>query len=68
MYYEINVSKEGTHFFATAKRSLETRFKAREMFMLFKEKFPESEGYELWVTCWTTRGQDVSFDETIEEA
>ena len=62
MHYEINVSKDGKHFFATAERSITSLTKAEEMYMLFKEKFPESEGYEISVTRWENRGTPIKMD------
>jgi hypothetical protein len=50
MYYEINVSFKGTHFFATAERSLTTEHDCRIAYEIFKSKFPVTEGYEISVT------------------
>ena len=50
MYYEINVSLNGQHLFATAERSLTVSWEAEKVYKLFKEKFPESEGYKISVT------------------
>lgn len=50
-YYEINVSLNGVHFFATHKRSLTDERKMQEVLEVFKEKFPESEGYRISVTA-----------------
>lgn len=49
MYYEINVSLNGRHFFATAPRSITYHELAKEMVKLFIEKFPVEEGYA--VSC-----------------
>ena len=54
---EINVSKDGRHFFATAERSLATEKQALAMFELFKVKFPPSEGYELMLSQEETLGR-----------
>lgn len=57
-YIEINVSKDGRHFFATAQRSIKT-FPVdgwKEILRIFQEKFPESEGYKISVTKWESRG------------
>lgn len=49
MYYEINVSLNGKHFFATSERSITNDEKLKEVYYTFKEKFPESEGsVEKW--------------------
>lgn len=49
MYYEINVSFNGKHFFATAERSILTLDKAKELFALFTHKFPSECGFS--VSC-----------------
>jgi len=55
-FYEINVSKDGDHLFATHERSLQSRRETRELLKLLKQKFPESEGYKLQVTGMSTGG------------
>lgn len=62
MYYEINVSKNGYHFFATAERSITTQQQAEKMYKLFKEKFPESEGYSISVTQWNKIGKPIEIN------
>lgn len=47
MQFEINVSLNGKHLFATAERSLVTMRELEKCFEIFQKKFPESEGYEL---------------------
>lgn len=59
MYYEINVSKDGKHVFATSERSLKMPHELKAVYKLFKEKFPESEGYVLTVTKWERRGYEL---------
>ena len=64
--YEINVAikdKNGRwrHLFATDTRSLHTEREAKELYELFKEKFPESEGYDITVTYWKSLGHSVEF-------
>ncbi len=59
MYYEINVSLNGRHLFATAERSITSPWKAEEMYKLFAEKFPEEEGYKIDVTEWERRGKPI---------
>jgi hypothetical protein len=58
-YYEINVSKDGQHFFATASRSLTDKRKMEQAFEKFKEAFPEEEGYKIRVTYWEAIGKEV---------
>lgn len=45
--YEINVSKNGQHYFATAERSLMSLDKALDMVRQFKNLFPATEGYRI---------------------
>lgn len=52
MYYEINISWFGSHFFATSKHSLGTEAKAKEVYEVLREKFPENEGYDITVARW----------------
>lgn len=52
-HYEINVAKNGRHFFATAERSCVTEEKAREVVKELRTRFPESEGFE--VSCVYTK-------------
>lgn len=62
MYYEINVAKDGYHFFATAERSITNWKQAKEMYNLFKEKFPESEGYHISMTKWEKTGYSIHME------
>lgn len=56
MYYEINVSLNGSHFFATNERSLRNQADMQKVYDKLKIAFPESEGYKLSVEKWETRG------------
>ena len=47
MYYEINVSLYGSHYFATAERSLTFRSKALLMADKFRIVYPASEGWKV---------------------
>jgi hypothetical protein len=52
-FYEINVSKNGQHLFATdASIRQYDVYQVLEMLNLFREKFPKSEGFDLKVTTW----------------
>jgi hypothetical protein len=46
MWYEINVSKDGKHYFATHERSISTVAKAIEIRDLLKKAMPEEEGFK----------------------
>ncbi len=61
MHYEINVSLNGRHFFATHQRSAPIEDKARQLYDTFKEKFPEHEGYSITVSKMECYGTDVIF-------
>lgn len=58
-YYEINVSFNGWHLFATAPRSITSKSELQKVYNIFARKFPESEGYEITVTYWELRGKYV---------
>jgi len=45
--YEINISLNGCHLFATHERSLTNENMFKHALVIFKEKFPESEGYQI---------------------
>lgn len=52
MYFEINISLNGDHYFATAKRSITTAKKAAAVILDLRKRFPAKEGYEISVTCY----------------
>jgi len=56
MWYEINVSKDGKHHFATHKRSIDNLKKAVEIRDQLKQTMPESEGYKYTITRYETIG------------
>ena len=62
MYYEINVSLNGKHLFATAERSIVNTFQLQKVYNLFKEKFPEEDGYNITVTEWNKVGKSVEME------
>ena len=54
--YEINVSKNGRHIFATdGTVRTYTDSQIRDLVLLFREKFPESEGYRIVVDRFANR-------------
>ena len=68
MYYEINVALNGKHFFATAQRSIRDEYTATLLFTLFREKFPEIDGYKVTCTQWSTVGTPIQFGDLIARA
>ena len=63
MYYEINVSLNGRHFFATDKRSITTKKALKEVYTILKEKFPHEEGFELLVSYVETKGRYLNMEQ-----
>lgn len=63
MYYEINVSLNGKHFFATDKRSITNKWTLEKVYKVLKEKFPQEEGYDIIVSQYETKGKfiDMSY-------
>lgn len=62
MYYEINVSANGQHLFATDKRSITDTQKLEKVYNILKEKFPVEKGYHLNVTRYETVGKFVDME------
>lgn len=58
MYYDINISKNGSHIFATSERSSTSKRNAELLFNEFKKRFPESEGFKISVSFWAKSGTD----------
>jgi len=50
MWYEINVSKNGKHYFATHERSITTIKEAVEIRDRLKKALPEEEGFKFTIT------------------
>ena len=62
MYYEINISLNGGHFFATAERSITSDYQLEKVYNTFKEKFPKEDGYQISVTKWETIGKGIDME------
>lgn len=45
--YEINVSLNGTHLFATAERSITSVRKMKDVWIILDERFPAAEGFQV---------------------
>ena len=59
MHYVFNVSHNGRHLFATAEHSGRIiKADARHLLLVFQNKFPKSEGYNVKVTLWQASGVD----------
>jgi hypothetical protein len=59
MWYEINVTKNGKHYFATNERSITTIDKAVEIRDLLKRAMPEEEGFSFSITQWQKTGIEI---------
>lgn len=66
MHYEINVSKDGYHFFATSERSIASEASFKIVLKVIKEKFPKSEGYSVSASLVRTTGQILNVDKILE--
>lgn len=60
MYYEINVTLDGKHFFATAERSIVDREKLAHVYVELQTRFPKQDGFDLQVTQYETRGTFIT--------
>lgn len=65
MYYRINVSLNGRHFFATADHSITTELQAKAIMKDFKQRFTAGEGFEITCTLWQKVGHDQNFSEEV---
>lgn len=64
--YEINISLNGKHFFATAERSLYSYFDLKRVLPVLQQKFPPEEGYEITVAKISHISQDLTEEELSE--
>lgn len=62
MYYEINVSRDGLHYFATAERSIRTYLKAKAVYYELLKRFPDC---EITVVKWSSSGVPVDMEGEI---
>ena len=65
MYYEINISFNGNHLFATHKRSLRSKDEMIEAYKHLEKKFLKEDGYSITITQWEEIGYPVQI-ETIQ--
>lgn len=68
MHYEINVSKNGQHYFATAARSITVEWEAKRLYSDFLVLFPTDKGFEITVTEWNTIGKPAKFEKDTAPA
>jgi hypothetical protein len=66
--YEINVSRNGKHFFATHERSFGLSKKhTREVYDKLVEAFPANEGYMIEIRYCQTTSQLVKPNELLDD-
>lgn len=59
MWYEINVSKGGKHYFATRKRSIDTIHQATEIRDRLRQVMTKEEGFEITITQYQHTSMDL---------
>lgn len=59
-YYEINITLNGKHFFATAPRSATTVAMYNKLLGVLYKKFPKSEGYA-FTALWYAAPENPDF-------
>lgn len=62
-HYEINVSLNGRHFFATDSRSAVDMEDAERLVFEFRKRFPVEQGFFVTCTHWRCGGQNIDFPE-----
>lgn len=62
MWYEINISKNGHHLFATHERSLGTISQVKEALNGLRQAFREEDGFKFTVTQWETTGKELDIN------
>ena len=60
-HYEINVSLNGAHFFATHERSCVDPDKAQRVYEALKKAFPENEGFTVSCKYWACMAHKALF-------
>jgi hypothetical protein len=66
MYYEINVSLNGVHFFATAERSITDQRKLKVVLEKIVSKFPTEEGYLVSVSYNEVTGKILKIEDILK--
>ncbi len=59
-HYEINVAKDGKHFFATSERSATTTEDAQKVFEEISKRFPTQEGFTTTITHYEIAGKMIN--------
>jgi hypothetical protein len=67
MYYEINVARNNSHFFATAPRSITSMATLKDVYQEMVTRFPSSDGFKLSVTYKVESGRGVNMDGYLDD-
>jgi hypothetical protein len=67
MYYEINVSLNGKHFFATAERSIISAERCLDVYDALSLRFHKIDGYEIVISRVERKGRYLSRDTLVKE-
>jgi hypothetical protein len=67
MAYEITVALNGSHLFSTHERSATTKAEALRIAKILTSKFPESEGYQLFVSFDPQRSYGCDMSSFLDE-
>jgi hypothetical protein len=68
MSYEINVALNGSHFFATAERSITCSDKLKKVLKKIRESFTKEDGYSISVNYNPQISYGFNVEETTEES
>jgi len=66
MFYEINVAKNGRHYFATSPRSIRTTECLKVVLIDFKEKFKEEDGYTISASLDMEQQSGVNIENLLQ--
>jgi len=67
-HFEINVSRDGRHFFATHERSLNLTSKLEDALIELRNRFPESEGFQITVSAQIEYGHRFENSAALAQA
>ena len=68
MYYEINIAKNGRHYFATAERSIDDNEKAQSVANELAALYTKEKGFEITISRWQKCGERIEFAQSSATA
>lgn len=63
MYYRITVTKDKTHYFTLDDNSVVDSDKLIQVYDDLAEHFTPDKGYEILITLWYSRGEEINIKE-----